>query len=177
MQDYVTALPFGLLLAAHASALAALGALLVTPAPVFRGWRVVGPGGTHWFCFVGSWVFGAVISWVWLFVGSARSDAEFQMRVAFWLSVIFTAAGAGTGFYAVWLRRTALRWRGSVIRWRQSGRDVEQKFADFDAIHRGLDGRLHIRFADQTILKLDWHARNAEDLLVRFSETLGRDVY
>lgn len=177
MQDYVTPLPLAALLAAHAACLAAAFTILRSQTPAFPGWRVLGPSGTHWFCFLGSWAFGALISWVWLFVGSGRSDAEFQMNMALLLAVSFCAAGASSGFYIAALRRKALRWRGDVICWRQRRQERRQEFSRFDAIRRSWDGTLQIRFADQSILKLDLYARNASEFLARFSEEIGEDVY
>lgn len=177
MQDYVTPLPFAALIAAHIAGIAVLFTILHRQEPSYPGWRMLGPSGSHWFAFLGAWGFGALISWVWVFVGSVRADAEFQMKMALLLAMIFTSAGAAMGLYINSLRRKALRWRGGAIRWRTRGHEHEQAFANFDAIRRALDGTFQIRFKDQTILKLDLYERNADDFLARFSEALGHDVY
>ena len=177
MQDYVTPLPLTALLAAHAACLTASITMSRSQKLAFPGWRLLGPSGTHWFCFVGSWSFGALISWVWLFVGSARADAELQMNMALLLAVIFCTAGAGSGFYVATLRRKELRWRGDVICWRERSQEMLQEFSSFDAIRRGWDGAFQIRFKDQSILKLDSYARNASEFLARFSEEIGDEVY
>ena len=78
----------------------------------------------HWFCFFGSWSFASLITWVWLFVGSARRDAAVQMQYALLLIGGFGISAAWSGFYIARLRRTALRWRGSTIRWCDRGSDV-----------------------------------------------------
>jgi len=131
----------------------------------------------HWFGFLGSWAFAALISWVWLFVGSARRDAEFQMNVALVLAICFCACATWSGFRIAALRRMGLRWRGAAISSRAGGGELRQEFGNFEAIRRGLDGAFQIRFKDHSLLKLDPYARNASDFLARFSEELGSDVY
>lgn len=177
MQDYVTPLPLGLVVAAHAACLGSLIGVIVSPRLSYPGWRVVGPSGTHWFCFAGSWAFGSLMSWVWLFVGSDRADAAFQMRIALLLAVVFCTAAALSAFFIARLKRMQLRWRGSVICWRAGTLDCRQQFSQFAALRRGIDGSFLIRFEDQSVLTLDSQARNASDFLARFSEELGEDVY
>jgi hypothetical protein len=176
LQDYVTPLPLALVGSLHVASLLALVVVLRAGPSDFPGWRMVGPSRTHWFCFLGSWAFAALISWVWLFVGSARHDAEAQMRYALLLIFAFGIGSVGTGFYMARLRRMALRWRGTAIRWNERGSDVVQDMADFDAYRRVLSGLFHLRFRDGKILKLDLYARNAEDLAVAISEKVGRDI-
>ena len=170
LQDYVTPLPLALVVAVHLACVVASFTVLRTEPFRSAGWKVVGPSGMHWFCFLGCWAFAALISWVWLFVGSARHDAEIQMRYALLLIVVFGTGAAWSGFYIAHLRRMALRWRGTVIQWRERGRDVVQDMRDFDAFRRALSGALHLRFRDGAILKLDLYSRNAEDLMVAMSE-------
>jgi hypothetical protein len=95
------------------------------------------------------------------------------MRYALWLIVAFGAGAAWSGFYIAQLRRMALRWRGTVIQWRERGRDVVQDMTDFDAFRRALSGALHLRFRDGAILKLDLYSRNAEDFMAAISERTG----
>ena len=176
MQEHVTPVPLALVAAVHGACLLASIAVLRAPTASFPGWRVVRPGGTHWFCFVGCCAFAALISWVWLFVGSGRRDAEAQMRWALLLILAFGIGAAVTGFYIARLRRRGLRWRGKAIRWRERGCELVQDMADLDGVRHALSGLLHLRFRDGTILKLDLHARNAEDLAAAISEQVGRDI-
>jgi hypothetical protein len=176
LQDHVTPLPLALVAAVHGACLLALMAVLRTRTAQFPGWRVVRPGGTHWFCFVGCWAFATLVSWVWLFVGSARRDAEAQMRWALLLILAFGIGSALSGFYIAQLRRRALRWRGTTIQWRERGRDLVQDLTDFDGFRRAFSGLFHVHFRDGTILKLDLYARNAEDFAVAISEQVGRDI-
>lgn len=173
LQDYVTPLPLVLIGALQIGCVVALAGLLLASPPKFPGWRVVGPGGTHWFCFLGSWGFATLLGWVWLFVGSARRDAEVQLRYLLILIFAFGIGAVISGFYMIRLRRMALRWRGTSIRWRQRGRELVQHMSDFHSWRHPLSGLLHLRFRDGTILKLDLYARNAEDLTVALSEQVG----
>ena len=176
LQDHVTPLPLAVVVAVHVACVLASLAIVRTRTPDFPGWRVVGPGGIHWFCFVGAWGMATLISWVWLFVGSARSDAAQQMRWALLLILVFGVCAAWCGFYIAVLHRMALRWRGSAIRWRQRRREVVQDMTDFDAYRRALSGALHLRFRDGTILKLDLHSRNGEDFVVAMNERIGTEI-
>src|SRR5262245_10486636 len=175
LQDYVTPLPLALVAAVHGACLLALAGLFRS-APRFEGWRVVGPSGMHWFCFAGCWAFATLISWVWLFAGSARHDAEAQMRYALLLVFAFGTGAAWSGFYIAQLRRTALRWRGTAIQWRQRGREIVEDMADFDAYRHAFSGALHLRFRDGAILKLDLYARNAEDFTIAIAQQVGRPI-
>ncbi len=176
LQDHVTSLPLALVAAVHVACLVASVAVLRTEPSRVPGWRVVGPSGMHWFAFLGCWALATLISWVWLFVGSARHDAEVQMQYALGLILVFGAGAAWSGFYIGQLRRMALRWRGTAIQWRERGRDVVQDMGDFDAFRRALSGAFHFRFRDGTILKLDTYSRNAEDLMVAISERTGQAI-
>ena len=176
LQDHVTPLPLALVAAVHVACLIASVAVLRAEPSRASGWRVVGPSGMHWFAFLGCWALAVLISWVWLFVGSARNDAEVQMRYALGLVLAFGAGAAWSGFYIAQLRRMDLRWRGSAIQWRERGRDVAQDMGDFDAFRRAFSGAFHVRFRDGAILKLDPYAGNAEELMVVLSERTGRSV-
>jgi hypothetical protein len=176
LQDHVTSLPLAMVVGLHVACAAALLLVLRTAPQKTPGWRMVGPGGTYWFCFLGTWAFATLVSWVWLFVGSARRDAEEQMGYALLLIAAFGLGAAGTGFYMAALHRMALRWRGTVIRWREKGSVVSQDMADFDAWRRTWSGYMLLRFKGGAVLKLDPHARNAEELAAAISEITGRKI-
>jgi hypothetical protein len=173
LQNYVTPFPLAMAGATHLICLILLAMLLRNTPPQAPAWRVVGPGGTHWFCFVGGWTFSALMTWVWPFVGLARRDAEEQR--AYLLALIF-AFGLGavlSGFYVLRLRRMALRWRGRKLRWRVKGRDIAQDMADFESWRRSWSGFIQLRFRDGTTLNLDLYARSAEELSVVINEQSG----
>ena len=117
LQDHVAPLLLAMVIATHSACLLALISVLRARTAEFPGWRVVQPSGTHWFCFVGCWAFATLITWVWLFVGSARRDAEVQMGWALLLILAFGIASAGVGFYIAQLLRLALRWPGPTVAW------------------------------------------------------------
>lgn len=75
----------------------------------------------HWFSFAGSWAISGLISWIWIFVGSSRSDADTQMMWALALALFFAAGAAWGGLHVASLRRISLRWRGAQIRWEAKG--------------------------------------------------------
>lgn len=172
MQDYVTPITLAVLIAAHMACLASAVAIARTSTPTFPGWHLVGPSFLHWFGFVGSWAFAILISWVWLFVGSARLDADFQMNVALVLAVGFCAGAVYTGFQIVALRHMALRWQDRKVHWREYGREMTQEFARVVSIHKKFGGELQIRFWDQSSLMLDPYARNASEFIACVSDAL-----
>ena len=126
------------------------------------------------FCFLGSWAFSALVTWVWLFVGSARRDAESQIVGMLVLIFAFGAAALLSSAAMLRLHSMRLRWRGGVIRWLSAGREVTQQMSDFEAWRLPWSGLLHLRFEDGTDLKLDTYARNAEALAVAINERSGR---
>ncbi len=127
----------------------------------------------HWFAFAGGWAFAALISYIWLFIGSARHDAVFQMRVALLLAVAFCAMSAFCAVQMWRMRKTAVRWRGGTVCWNDDGRELRQELADFEAFRRSWGGSLHIRFKDQTVLKVDPYAQNAPAFLQELAERGG----
>ena len=174
LQSYVTPLPLALVALTQFGCLGLLFALLRTRPASVSGWRTVVPGGTHWFCFLGSWAFSTLVTWVWLFVGSARRDAESQIVGMLVLIFAFGAAALLSSAAMLRLYSMRLRWRGGVIRWLSAGREVTQQMSDFEAWRLPWSGLLHLRFEDGTDLKLDTYARNAEALTVAINERSGR---
>lgn len=176
LQPYVTPTGLALLTGVHLAAFAVSILILAAPAKRPDGWRVVGPGGSHWLCLFGSWAFSGLVSWVWLCVGSARRDAAFQMNIAFWLAVAFGIAAIISGIYIVWLNSRALRWNAQTIRWNEGSRCVEQRMTDFDAFRFTRDGGAEMRFRDRQTLKIDLNCRNANELMAAMSEVVGTDL-
>lgn len=115
MQPYVT--PMALSSLGVMLALAYLGCLSAKLAKqiVAPGWRALRPGFGHWFAALGSSAFSTLVAWVYIFVGSARRDAAFQMKVAFLLSVAFGLCAVYSGWRIRAIKRENIRWRGSRI--------------------------------------------------------------
>jgi hypothetical protein len=177
MQDYVT--PSGLImLGAVATCIALLiAAIAGTPAATKTGWMLVRPGGMHWFSFYGSAALFGLIAWVWIFVGSARSDAAFQMRIAFWLSFTFGIGAVYSGLLIRKLRKMALRMRGRQIAFVGSdGREASQSIDDFTAFRRRWRGDYQLLFNDGTVIALDPYAKNSDEFMGRlFDEPLPEE--
>jgi hypothetical protein len=178
MQDYVT--PSGLImLGAVATCIALLiAAIAATPAATKTGWMQVRPGGMHWFSFYGSAALFALIAWVWIFVGSARSDAAFQMRIAFWLSFTFGIGAVYAGMLIRKLRKMALRMRGRQIAFVGSdGREAGQSIDNFTAFRRRWRGDFQLLFNDGTVITLDPYAKNSDEFMGRlFDESLPEEL-
>jgi hypothetical protein len=166
MQPYVTTLTLTTL--GLTVALAVLGCLaaLLARQDVPTGWRALRPGLGHWFAALGSTAFSTLVAWVYLFVGSARRDAAFQMRVAFLLSLAF---GLGA-IYSAWriraIKRENTRWRGTrVVR---RGRDGQEQVIDNGRAfgwRRTFSGWFVLGFSDGSILYVDPHAKGADDIM------------
>lgn len=171
LQHYVTPVTLAFVGAVHLACIIALADVIRSRPPKFPGWGMVKPGGSHWFCFAGSWAFAALVSWIWLFVGSARRDAEMQMRYALGLIIAFGIAAAWSGFHIARLRRMALRWRGQVMVWRAQGKEVSQDMVNLVSYRRAFFSQLHhLHFRDGTALKLDPYSGNSDALLAAMSE-------
>ncbi|HMT42463.1 MAG TPA: hypothetical protein PKC48_11920 [Sphingorhabdus sp.] len=177
MQDYVT--PSGLImLGAVATCIALLiAAIAAIPVATKSGWMLVRPGSMHWFSFYGSAALFALIAWVWIFVGSARSDAAFQMRIAFWLSFTFGIGAVYSGLLIRNLRKMALRMRGRQIAYFDSdGREAGQSIDNFTAFRRRWRGDYQVLFNDGTVITLDPYAKNSDEFMGRlFDEPLPED--
>jgi hypothetical protein len=59
---------------------------------------------------------------------------------------------------------------GEDISWQQKGIEVVQRMSNFESFKRAFSGALHLRFRDGVIIKIDLHARNAEEFIVALSE-------
>lgn len=168
MQDYVTSSGLIMLGGVAACILLLIVAIAATPMATKTGWMQVRPGGMHWFSFYGSATLFALIAWVWIFVGSARSDAAFQMRIAFWLSFIFGIGAVYSGLLIRNLRKTALRMRSGQIAYIDTdGREATQSIEDFTAFRRRWRGDYQLLFNDGTVITLDPYAKNSDEFMGR----------
>ncbi len=171
MQDHVT--PSGILLLAGPAVLALL--LIVLSLSLFRakahaGWRCVTPGVGYWTAAVLCLALAGGIGWVWGFVGSAREDADFQMRVAWWLSVLFGLGAVFSGLRIVSLHRLDLRWRGESLRWSGSG-DVPMR--SLEILRTNMLGFAEARFQGGHVLAIDRAAAQADQLVEKLEDVNG----
>ena len=133
------------------------------------GWRALRPGFGHWFAAVGSTAFSMLVAWVYLFVGSARHDAAFQMKVAFVLSIAF---GLGA-VYSAWrvraIKRENIRWRGSrMVRNLEAGQTREKASGQAVLWRRTWSGLFALRFADGSTLYVDPFTRGSDEFMAQF---------
>ena len=177
LSSHVTTTPLIILGLTHAAAAFALVQVLRSRRTINSGWRNVGPSGMHWFCFAGVWAISGFISWIWVFVGSSRADADTQMLWALALALFFAAGAAWGGLHVASLRRTSLRWRGAQIRWEMKGASHAEEMTNITRAKRRPSGALRLTFADGSRLDLDIHARNADAFLASISERRGEDIW
>jgi hypothetical protein len=172
IQPYVTPVTLGGL--GLTVALAVLGCLsaLLARQVVPVGWRALRPGFGHWFAALGSAAFSILVAWVYLFVGSARRDAAFQMKVAFLLSIAFALCAV----YAAWricaIKHENTRWRGTRIVRR--GRDGQEHVVDLGRAfgwRRTFSGLYVLAFADGSILAVDPFTRGSDAFMADFGPT------
>lgn len=165
LQAYVTPPLLALVVAVHLANLAACLAIIFCKPSRSIGWQHIAPSWTHWGAYFGGWAITALMTWMWLFVGSARYDAEAQMWYAYLLLIGFGGLGAACGFQIAYMRRASLRWRGMAIRRREGRKDGIYDIAQFDSLRPNWDGSLSLRFRNGKSVRLDIYARNAEDLI------------
>jgi amino acid transporter len=151
----------------------ALGSIDRRARPGQRGWRELRPGASYAFAIIGGTLFTLFLSYIWLFVGSARPDAESQMQILFWLILAF---GIGTTITLIQYRaarRIAICWRGDILCWRdRSGVEQRRNLDDIVAIRRALMGAVHVLFEDGAELRIDPHVRHALALIDEIDDRL-----
>ncbi|WDA42143.1 hypothetical protein [Erythrobacter sp. BLCC-B19] len=179
LQDHVTELPLAVLLTAHGLVLAGLTAMMIALSrrQKPRGWRLIAPSASHWFAVLGSWALSLLISWVWLFVGSARHDAAEQMRWAFLLASTFALGAAYVAFQISHLLRMGLRWRGDELVWSGKGCARQQSIRDCVDLGKRWTGHSRVRFADGATLDIDPYAAHATGLLALFAEQVTHNAF
>ena len=141
--------------------------------PNRRGWRQVKVGTMHWTGVLLGTALTGLFSYVWLFVGSTRSDAETQMTILFWLIVTF---GLGTivvgwGMYLITAR--ALRWRGKSMVYANNGGEEKRTFQDVVALELTFWGHVAICFNDGSVVRLDPFAVGARELIDAVADHLN----
>jgi hypothetical protein len=167
MQPYVTTMTAGILGLTVALAVLSCLVAMLTRQVVPAKWRALRPGFGHWFAAAGSAAFSTLMAWVYLFVGSSRRDAPFQMRIAFLLSVAF---GLGA-IYSAWriraIKRENIRWLGTRIV--RTGRDGQEQTVDNGRAfgwRRTFSGLCVLGFSDGSILYLDPYTKGIDTFLV-----------
>ena len=153
---------------------AVLAALAGRAPPDKTGWRRIVPSGMHWTGIALGGGLVLLMSYVRLFVGSSRADAESQMTILTWLIVGLAAATIATALSMAAIRRRAVRWRGARLIYRRGGQEHEADPAAVTSIRNNLLGQTVLGFADGSVLRLDPYARGARELLEAAEERLSR---
>jgi hypothetical protein len=169
MQPYVT--PLALISLGLVLALAYLGCLWAKLAKQVAppGWRALRPGFGHWFSALGSAAFSTLLAWIYIFIGSARRDAMFQMKVA---SLLATAFGL-CAVYSAWriraIKRENIRWRGSrIVRTDRDGQDRIHDGTSAVAWSRTWSGYFTLRLAEGSILYIDPFTKGSDEFIGDF---------
>lgn len=176
MQPYVTTTGLAVLGLLYAVLAAAIARLALSRPPAMPGCKRLRSGWHHWGSLLGALCFVGLISWVWLFVGSARRDAAFQMNVAFGLILAF---GLGAAYVAVAMARlkaAPLCWRGKEIGVPHPGGSIRfLAMADADAARHSLSGYLQFHFKDGTVISVDPYAVGSDELVQEMFEAGAPD--
>lgn len=171
MPSYVTNTGILLLAGPMLAALTCLGlSVSLFKTQAVPGWRSVSPGIGYWTGFALSLGLAMLIGWVWLFVGSVRTDGLFQMRIAWWLAFLFGYGSAFAGIRIISLHRLGLRWRGETLRWSGSG-DVAMR--DLQSLTTNAVGSTIAVFNGGTRLAIDLTAFNASQLVEKLEDDNG----
>lgn len=160
--------------AAVAAASAGIGRLVVLRQKRRAGWVQLRPGPLHWTGLVLATGLAGLMSYVGLFIGSARADAAQQMQVLWWLVAAF-AIGAVVCLYQMWqIGASETLWRGGTVRFRgKTGAQLDRPIASIMSLNRSMGGWFVARFADGTELRIDPYARGADALLQRIADIAG----
>lgn len=139
--------------------------------PDRQGWRSIRPSAMHWVGVVLGGGLTALLLYVRLFVGSARADAEHQMRI---LTLLIVAFAFCTLVSVVQFRRvvrSGVQWRGTAMVFRdRAGRSVTRLMTEVAGMDRRWTGTVRIAFEDGSELKLDQYARGVPELWERIVE-------
>ena len=168
--DWLRSIIIGLVAAVLVSVLTALA---VRAPPDKAGWRRIAPSGMHWTGIVLGGGLVLLMSYVRLFVGSSRADAESQMTILTWLIAAFAVGTIAVALSMAAIGRRAVRWRGARLLYRQDGQEHEADIATVTAVRNTMLGQTELRFADGKVLLLDPYARGARELIEAAEERLA----
>jgi fluoride ion exporter CrcB/FEX len=169
MQTYVT--PFALGSLGLTVALAGVICLsaLIAKQTVPPGWRALRPGLKHWFAAVGMAGISTFMAWIYLFVGSARRDAAFQMNVAFFMSIGCGLAAVYLAWYARSIKRKNIRWRRSrIVHTLPDGQEKTQDAGQAVSWWRTWTGYFALGFADGSVLYIDPYTKGSDEFMGDF---------
>ena len=144
--------------------------------PDERGWRSLKPGGMYVGAIFGGTLLTLFMAYIWLFVGSSRSDGESQMRILFWLIIAFGSGTLITMFQFGQARRSTMRWRGDALYWRgKGGTEYNRKLSEAVGLRKALLGPVYIVFGDEAEARIDPYTSNALVLIQKVADRLSSD--
>ena len=157
--------------AAGAAGTYGLARLGIKALPDRRGWRQVRPSAMHWFGLVGAGCLVCLMVYVGLFIGSARPDAEFQMRMLWLLVGGFSLSAAVCLWQMRAINAANVSRRGSqiAVAWPDGARQL-RNMAQVAGMHRPWFGSVRIAFEDGAEIRLDPHATGVPELWNRIVE-------
>ncbi|QJB68321.1 hypothetical protein [Parasphingorhabdus halotolerans] len=141
---------------------------------VRAGWVHLRPSALHWTALALGLVLIGLFGWIWLFVGSSRTDGAEQMRILGWLLLAFSV---GT-LLAIWqVRRVlkfAIRFRGQRVVFRQDqGGEREIDFQEIASARLSLLRGYTIKLKSGKIIFVDPYATGAAKLVKRIDQFLA----
>jgi len=144
---------------------AVLALLAYSVKPDADGWRHIKPGLPHWVGVVLGAGLTCLFSYIYVFVGSARSDADYQMTILFWMTLIFGACTLYMSSSMFMIVRQRIHWRGEVLAFSTKGRVRQYTFADVTALKDKLSGDYVLHFVDGKRLVVDANAKGAMEFI------------
>ncbi|MCX7328441.1 MAG: hypothetical protein NTW00_10070 [Hyphomicrobiales bacterium] len=145
--------------------------------PDMGGWRHLKPSAMHWAAIgLGSGLC-LLMTYVRLFVGSSRADAESQMMILTWLIIVFGLLTIATAIAMHAMQRRGVRWRGTRLSFTGSSGTEQRSFDDVQQVRFSLLGQAVLVFADGSFLRIDPNAAGASELLDLLEERNGRSRY
>jgi hypothetical protein len=148
-----------------ATVVALLAAIGTRSAPDKAGWRRLTPSAMHWTGLLLGTGLLVLMSYIRLFVGSIRADAETQMSILTGLIFAFALGTISVAVAMIAIRRQAVRWRGSHLFWRDGEQEQEAELSRVTRVGYNWLGRAVVGFDDGRRLAIDPYARGAQNLI------------
>ena len=176
MQNYVTAPQLAALILLYGVMSASIVAIARKRQSAIPGWNLLTPGSAHWFSLFGNCAAVGLMSWVWLFVGSARRDAAYQMQIAFILILAFGICSLISAQKLTSIRATNLRWRGNMLA--SDGTAGSHKFdmRDVVAFRRSITGTYLFTFRGGQVAKIDPFTKGSDELCAKLFAVVEKEV-
>ncbi len=155
-----------------AAVVIALGAASATSQPDQRGWRVIVPSPMHWTGLGLSVALSGFMTFIYLFVGSVRADAAQQMRILFWLIVVFGLGAIVCAVSIRLVRRNGVGWRGATIAFNGPNGKQTRQLSEITRLDHRMFGSVIVGFHDGASVRLDPNASGAAELIETISGML-----